>query len=197
MLKPCPARLGAGLIPALVLLLQGPSGWAQGLEGPPEPRAACGERPAIDRCLVGSWRQSSGGPQEWLPRNLPPELFTRIAGSAQEVRYNADGTFQTGMASGEIDAARDGVAMQGRGRTAASGRWSASGGRLWSCPDALEVTGRVQITTPDTSGSFATPPVPRRPSQVIYSCAGNTLRTTMPTSRGSITTTYTRVVPGR
>jgi hypothetical protein len=158
--------------------------------------SSCGASSQTDPCLVGAWRQSGGGPLEFLRRTLPPELFQRLEANPQELFFRADGTVQTGGGTGAIGASRGGVRFDGQGRYNASGRWSTSGGTLTICPDVLAVRGRVEVEAGGERGSFALPPVPSQPTVSRYSCSADRLTTTVPMGGGgTMSTTFSRVSP--
>lgn len=172
-----------------------PGPWLVADASRPGGGGSCGGSRASDRCLVGTWRQSGGGPVEHLRRTLPPEIFDRIASSAQQMVFHADGRFESGIASASIGAASRGVRYDGQGRFNSSGRWSANGDTLTFCPDVQDVRGRIEIQAGDERGTMAVPPAPARPTVSTYSCSATSLTTHVPMGRsgGTMSTTFSRV----
>ncbi len=158
-----------------------------------------GEPPVIDQCLIGEWRQSGGGPLEWVKRNVPMGNV-RMMGDAPplEMKMSADGSFVTNAMQMDLTFFRpddrdttDYDPVTGRTHTdvaATSGRWSAKNGELRACFETGEaskgtVTGSIpkhSVTTPFTFGGAE-----GADGIVSYSCSGNTFKTNYPMPRGA------------
>ncbi|MGH6951277.1 MAG: hypothetical protein ACREH4_10410, partial [Vitreimonas sp.] len=100
----------------------------------------CDVSRAIDSCVVGRWRQTSGGPLEYLrSRGVP---ITMIAQDPLVLTMRNDGTFSTNA----IRTSAQVVQQMPRGNTLPAtgsgttspvhGRWSAEGGVLQGCIDS-------------------------------------------------------------
>lgn len=148
----------------------------------------------VDACMIGTWRMTADGAEQWARENLPNYRSTGISQVGNTLTLNADGTFTTGASSvtarGELGESRATGRMSGQ----ASGRWSTSGGQLHQCFDAASAGGSVTVTTRGqtitTPTTAAIPPV----ASTAYSCAAGAFTQTIPMGgRGSVTSTYTRV----
>lgn len=144
----------------------------------------CAGSRAIDRCLVGAWRQTGGGAVEWMRRNMPPGLsIPNVNAGEQAMVLMEDGTYWTAPFSQELTIlieGRDGTTRaDGRGVAQASGRWSAEGGRLNLCADSEAFSGRA-VFTPPSGGRFTMPlaaPGPSGPMSYDYTCSAGSLET--------------------
>lgn len=156
---------------------------------------------AIDRCVVGVWRQTGGGPLEYLRRNGVP--ITMANQDQLELTMRDDGTFSTNAIRTEMQTETTdshGHRLRGSGRGATSavhGRWSAEGGALRGCVDSggsprgvttLEAEGHSRSMP--WSGSAA-----GTSGGTNYSCSDATFTTSSPTRYGDMTYTFTRVSP--
>jgi len=160
------------------------------------------EASVIDRCLVGVWRQSGGGPLEYLRRRGVP--ITAAAISPLELSMNDDGTFSTGSVGMDVEmqtADNHGHVMRGEGAgttDATRGRWSAEDGALQGCFDSggqatgntrLEAEGHVR-NSPWNGGSMA-----GVSGGTTYTCSESTFTTSSPTRYGPMTYQFSRVAP--
>jgi len=163
--------------------------------------AACGsclEVAAIDRCVVGRWRLTGGGPGEWLQRQGIP--FTRMNISEFTLILNEDGTYTTGGFNSDFRVQYPDQAGEGQAETqATNGRWGAQGGRLYGCTDAggassgtaTVESGGVRATAP-----YASPGPFGASGSSTYTCDDSTLFTSHPMERGGpMTFTFTRETP--
>jgi hypothetical protein len=57
-------------------------------------QAGCTASPAVDACLVGTWKQTGGGAAEWMRQNLKMAQVGAVASNGT-LTFNADGTFST------------------------------------------------------------------------------------------------------
>lgn len=148
----------------------------------------------IDACLVGAWAMSGGGPAEWMRAQGITATFNDQGD--RQIRLRADGVFATGSFGVTASDGNGDVLIEGEGTVAAAaGAWSAEDGRLNICTEAGGgMNGEVTVTTPETSGSFATGAPGGGSMAMAYSCAGATLTTTLP-MRGlpDMVTTYSRI----
>jgi hypothetical protein len=159
---------------------------------------ACMTQTAIDRCVVGQWRLTAGGPQEWLRRQGIP--FTRLNVSEFTIAMNEDGTFSTSAFNSDFRVEYPDMAGSGAGRTnATTGRWAAEEGRLYGCTDSGgESSGTATVESSRGSGSA---PYERgglfgTEGSTTYSCNATTFYTEQPTPRGGpMTHTFTRLTP--
>jgi hypothetical protein len=159
---------------------------------------ACLTRTTIDRCVVGSWRLTGGGPGEWLRSQGVP--FTRLNVSEFTLTMNEDGTFTTSSFNSDFRTESGDMAGSGAGATqATTGRWAAEEGRLYGCTDSGgESSGSVTVESPRGSG---TAPYSRgslfgTSGSSTYSCNATTFHTEHPMERGGpMTHTFTRLTP--
>ncbi|NEX91469.1 hypothetical protein [Caulobacter sp. 17J65-9] len=168
--------------------------------------AACAECAAIrtvDACLVGTWRQTGGGPVEWMRRHMPAGASIPSAERSGDVfTLNHDGSFTTGTfrASATILMEHADGTAEGQGRLAAQagGYWSAADGWLNLCPREQSLAGQARVTLP-AGGTRTTPIGPGRPVQSTqtYSCDETSLITWMDMPGSDpMETSYTRVASG-
>jgi|CXWL01.1.fsa_nt_gi hypothetical protein len=171
-----------------------------------ERRASCTpclSRTVIDRCLLGTWRQTGGGPMEWLRRQGIPQV-TRDNTGALVMTLNENGTFSSqnvGMDFQVTVPGRDGPttgdgygAIQGT-----SGRWSAQDGRLYACFDSGgEAAGTVAVRTPGggSSSPFAFGSNAGEQGSSSYTCSDAAFTTSSPMPRGgAMEYQFARVTP--
>jgi len=164
--------------------------------------SGCGDCAGLretDACLVGTWRMTGGGMEEALRARFPVPGLTRMELTPPDITYRADGSFSTGTASAEIDVRQPDKDIDARGRVSASGRWSAAGGRLNTCTDVQNYTGRMDIRTPDRSGTVGVPGPPPGATgtmSMTYSCSRDMLTTTMDVPGiGPVESTFARASP--
>lgn len=159
---------------------------------------ACMTRTTIDRCVVGAWRLTGGGPGEWLQRQGIP--FTRMNISEFTITMNEDGTFTTSPFNSDFRAEYGEMAGSGAGGTqGTTGRWAAEEGRLYGCTDSGgSSSGTVTV---ESSRGSRTAPYSRgglfgTEGSSTYSCSATTFHTEHPMERGGpMTHTFTRLSP--
>ncbi|MBL8537110.1 MAG: hypothetical protein JNM59_06870 [Hyphomonadaceae bacterium] len=160
--------------------------------------ASCLSQTVIDRCLVGTWRLTAGGPLEWLRRNGLP-----ISGRDDLVMtMNEDGTFTSRGFNMDHTITMPDMVGETRGQTqGTSGRWSAEAGALTACFDGGgEASGVSTVHTTRGSGSapFSMGGVGGESGSTRYTCDDTTFFTSAPTPRGGpMTHTFTRQTPRR
>lgn len=163
--------------------------------------AGCAGVEAIDRCLLGGWKQSGGGAVEWMRRNMPPGMsIPRAQQSEQLVVFNKDGTYWTAPMKGEVTLrmeSPDGVIQaDGNVEAQASGRWAAADGAFHLCADDQKFNARTRMAAPDGSSHAMplTPPPATGPVAFGYKCSGDALATVQPVPGidDPITTQYQR-----
>ncbi len=166
----------------------------------------CGGLEAIDECLVGAWRETGGGPIEWMRKVMKdsisiPEGERRNAISI----FQSDGTYMTTPVTADITSIAETShgTLRGDGNVVAqtSGRWSGEAGRLNLCQDHLRASGTVRATSSDGMDQTFQVPMPAAPDVVTmeFSCSGSSLETRLPIpgTAEPIVTQYTRIsVPG-
>ncbi|MEZ6022790.1 MAG: hypothetical protein R3C16_05115 [Hyphomonadaceae bacterium] len=165
--------------------------------------AGCLAATVIDRCVVGTWQLTAGGPIEWMQRMGVP--ITRNNTSPIVLTMNEDGTFNSegfGIDMQMTFAGRDGPTIyDARGAAQpTSGRWSAEGGRIQACFDGGGAASGVSTaTTPEitVSSPFSGPGVGGEAGSTSYTCSDTTFFTSSPTPRGAMTHTFTRQTPRR
>ncbi len=160
--------------------------------------ASAGWNPAAPRdgCLVGTWKMTAGGAEEWMRRNIHMAHVTHTSATNNFITLKSDGSFATGQVHtrAEIEAGDHGMRGTGTMDSKASGHWSASAGRLTMYPEQMTSHGKVTITGPDGRPITVNTQQVRVDSSVqSYTCARNSFTTTQPMGRGTpMTTTYTK-----
>lgn len=71
--------------------------------------AGCTTSPAVDACLVGTWKQTGGGAAEWMRQNLKMAQVGAVASNGM-LTFNADGTFSTSKLDAKAEARGQGRA---------------------------------------------------------------------------------------
>jgi hypothetical protein len=159
--------------------------------------AECVGVSGTDACLVGTWRQTGGGAEAWMQRNLPPGVpVPQIETQGDEtMSLGPDGSFSTGPRQGTAKVEFGQMQVESDITGSAKGRWSAANGKLNLCPAAADTGGEVRIIGPGGQ-QFAMPvsPESEEPVSLDYVCAGNTLETSLafPEMDDPLTTQYTR-----
>lgn len=161
--------------------------------------AGCAGVDALDACLAGAWKQTGGGPVEWMKRNMPPGMSVPGMDRGKRIIVlDRNGGFRTAPVSSDITFRMEGqgsVRIEG-GEIRTSGRWAAADGVLHLCPDDQQVEGQARVTVPG-AGAQNIPlgrPASDGPARLEYSCAGDTLETVqaVPGMGDKITTRYER-----
>lgn len=156
---------------------------------------ACAGITGSDACVVGTWREISGGAAQWMRDNLRGvRVQSEVA--RQVMTFGADGNFSTEPLDGTFSLENDG--LRGEGEVAnvqSSGRWSSADGSLHLCPLALthDIRGRL-LTRDGHSVPIPFPPGSApEPRSLAYTCEGDTLTTQVPVpGMGPIRTTFGR-----
>lgn len=151
----------------------------------------CADSEELDRCVIGTWVMSGGGPIEWMKSQGVPII--RDSPGTRVIRFGDDGVYYTQEFATHVTIQLDDDIAYGDGvAVPAAGRWSISGGRLAICQDSGGVSGTV--TTRSGSMSVAVPG-----GGVLlngYSCSASTLETSLDVGGGApMRTTYSRVSP--
>lgn len=167
----------------------------------------------IDRCVVGRWRQTGGGPIEYLrSRGIPITIANQ---TELVITMNDDGTFSTNDINTDVEMEmqmpHDTVRVTGAGRTSAvTGRWSAQDGELLGCIDSGGE--REGVTTfPESSDADRVsrrlgygPYINTHPwggnaagtgGATTYTCSETTFTTSSPTEHGPMNYIFTRETP--
>jgi len=160
--------------------------------------AACGSCLAvatIDRCMVGRWRLTGGGPGEWMQRQGIP--FTRMNISPFTLIINEDGTYATEGFNFDFRVQYPDSAGEGQAATqATNGRWGAERGRLYGCTDAGgSSSGTATVESEGIRGTapYSSPGPFGASGSTTYSCDDSTFHTSQPMERGGpMTHTFTR-----
>ncbi|MGQ0534005.1 MAG: hypothetical protein ACT4OF_15130 [Caulobacteraceae bacterium] len=163
--------------------------------------SACLTRSVVDRCVVGRWRQTGGGPLEYLrSRGVPITIANQ---TELVITLNDDGTFSTNAINTDVEMEQ----TMPRGRTlrstgigqtsAVSGRWSAEDGELLGCIDSggipegmtyFEAAGQTRMS-PWSGGVAGTG------GATTYTCSDSTFTTSSPTAHGPMNYEFTRETP--
>lgn len=157
---------------------------------------ACAGITGSDACLVGTWRETSGGAAQWMRDNLAHAVRVQADIARQRMTFDAAGNFSTEPTGGSFSL--DGGEGRGEGAVSgvqSSGRWSAANGRLHLCPTTQAYDAQARLVT---RGGQAVPiPLPPasapQPRTMTYACDADTLTTQMPVpGMGPIRTTFGR-----
>lgn len=158
-----------------------------------------GAPPVIDQCLLGTWRQTGGGPLEWVRRNvrmgdvqMPQAEVTPL-----EVTFKRDGSFQTTNGAMDMEFYRpndpsttddDPVTGKVRGEMSrVTGFWSASNGEMKACIESDDgAKGTVTASSPKHSITtpFSFEGSAGSAGGSSYSCSGTSFKTFTPMPRG-------------
>lgn len=156
----------------------------------------------IDRCAVGRWRLTAGGPMEWLRSQGVP--FVRTEQSEFRMTLNDDGTYSTDPFSFDFRAEyrhpRQPMAGEGTGDVqGTTGRWAASEGRFYGCVDSggdSDGTATVESDRGRGTASYSNAGPMGVGGASTYTCNATTLYTESPMPRGGMMThTFTRESP--
>jgi hypothetical protein len=157
-------------------------------------RADCAGGRQIDRCLVGPWQVSTDGVYRWTREHLHG-FNPSISQEGNTLALRADGTFTTGQSRVDVTGvARAGGTGTGHVEGGASGRWSATAGRLNMCFDSTHMSGSTTVVV--HGRTITVPSTPQAPpvSSRSYTCGTNTFTLTTPISgAGAVESTYTRM----
>ena len=163
------------------------------------PGGCLGAPPVIDKCLIGNWRQTGGGPLEWVKRNVPmgKVQMPQAEVTPLDLTLKPDGRFQTRNGTIDLEFHRpddagttefDPVTGKARGQYApTTGFWSAKNGTVRACFDTgYRTTGAVTESTPKHSVTtpFGFAGAAGADGDVSYTCDGNTFKTFQPMPRG-------------
>ncbi|KTE10756.1 hypothetical protein [Sphingopyxis sp. H115] len=159
-----------------------------------------GAPPVIDQCLIGNWRQTGGGPLEWVQRNVQmgKVQMPRAEVTPLDLTLKSDGSFQTKNGAMDIKFYRpddptttseDPVTARARGQMApTTGYWSAKNGEVRACFNSGDrTTGAVTGSTPKHSVTtpFGFPGAAGSDGVVSYTCDGNSFKTSQPMPKGT------------
>lgn len=146
----------------LTATLETPCGDCQGLE-------------KLDKCVVGNWVMTGGGPEEWLQQNGMGD-FAEIQASEMAMQMTASGSFATIPVDVRVQATNDDVTVTGVGNgTGSMGKWSADSGVLNICPSAGGVQAQASVDGRTYTNSFVT----SKDMSLSYTCDEETLTTTI------------------
>jgi hypothetical protein len=154
----------------------------------------CAGTHAVDRCLVGTWKMTTNGTEQWMRAHIPNYHVTRLQTSGNTITLNANGTFATGdskvTAQGVTDTGKSATStMNGQ----ASGVWSAADGKFNLCSRASKMEGTATVTGDGHSTTTAVHPAVPPVSTRAYTCSGNTFTASQPLHGDTVTSTYTKV----
>lgn len=177
-------------LPVAVLTVLSLTAW------PGPVRAECQPPLAIDKCLVGSWKQTGGGAAEWMRQNLKMAQVNAPPSNGT-LTFNGDGTFSTSKVNSKAEVTAKDATMQATGQMSAqaAGQWSAAGGTLTLCMTSANSKGTIELKGAGGEKiKMAMPQMKPANTSMTYDCAGDTLTTTQPMPKNTMmTTTYARV----
>ena len=157
----------------------------------------CAPSAAHDRCLVGNWKMTVNGAEEWMRHNLHMAHAISVQATNNTIAFKPDGTFLTGASHVTTHVASNNGHTEGSGTLSAqaSGRWATRDGALYMCTAAVNSSGTVHLQ--DSSGANTTMAMPHMTAQnshQAYHCSGDTFTTSTPMPHGSTaTSTYVRI----
>lgn len=137
------------------------------------PCGACGEVTALDRCLVGRWLMTGGGPVEWM-RAHGAGRVVRLEAGEMAIQILRSGHYVTGTVNALAEADSDGLLITGEGIGQGNGKWSAAGGVLNICQQSGGVEVNLRAGGHGMNMAFG----PADEISMQYTCAGGTLTTT-------------------
>lgn len=157
----------------------------------------CIEAPEFDRCLVGTWQFSAGGPVEWLRRQMGPDVAVSMnTAGVPSMTFHRNGSFDAAVIGIDGVVSVDEGYGTVTGSIGSGGRWSTSDGTLHICEDALRANGTVTVEVPGISESspLASMLGPGALMSLDYSCSGDLLITELrfPGIPDPMVTNYTR-----
>ena len=157
-------------------------------------KAGC-ENATLDSCLVGTWKQTGGGPEEWMREHMKT-VQVHIDTGDVTMTLNEDGTYETSKARSKTEISVEGTPVEATGNMSmqGSGKWSAADDALTFCAMSFEGDGALEVMGP--SGREMTMKLPKiapEDSVVTYTCVGDTLTTVMEMMDSKMTTIFTRV----
>ncbi len=159
-------------------------------------QAECAATPAIDTCLVGTWKQTGGGAAEWMRQNLKMAQVKAPASNGT-LTFNGDGTFSTSKVDSKAEVTAKDAAVHATGQMSAQagGKWSAAGGTLTLCMTNVSSSGTIEMKGPSGEGiKMPMPQMKPTNSTMTYTCSGDSFSTVQPMPKNTtMTTTYTRV----
>lgn len=138
-----------------------------------------------DACLVGAWRQSGGGPVEWMRSVMPGFEFPHAERTGGIMVLKSDGTYFTTPLSAGTTIVRedDGRVSKADGDVTvqASGRWSAADGKFNICQDTGSFQGRARLTIPGAGQHTMALPDPGSTGSLSldYTCSAGGFRTSL------------------
>ena len=158
------------------------------------PSSDCGGSREIDRCLVGNWEMTVDGALAYARSKLQGVKVDMKSEKGKTMSLKADGTFSTGRVEATVTAEKDNTKMASSSVAQASGRWSATTGKLNYCATALQ---HQSTTTMMIGGKKVIIPVKPAggPSVATYSytCAGDKLVQVMMIGKDSMTSEFRRI----
>jgi len=146
----------------------------------------------VDSCLVGTWTWTGGGPLEYMrSMGMPDEFAIDVSEVSMQMLRN--GTYIMANPVSTTASHVDDIGRQwdGAGQMVnMSGEWAAAEGVLYTCPLSGRISSEVTI---DGASAMNMMQGPGGNMQVPYTCAGNTLSTTIDIpGMPPMETTYTR-----
>ena len=154
----------------------------------------CAGTSAVDRCLIGTWKMTTNGTEQWMRAHIRNYHVTSVQTTDNTITLKADGTFTTGnskvVARGVTASGASGT---GTMNAQASGVWSAADGKFNICARASTMEGTTTVT--GNGHSTTTPVHPHVPpvSTRTYSCSGDTFTVSQPLHGDTVVSTYTKV----
>jgi hypothetical protein len=171
------------LILAMALAEFAPIGAAQ---------AGCTASPAVDACLVGTWKQTGEGPPSGCART---SRWLKSAPSRAMAR--SPSTFSTSKVDAKAEVGAKDAPVQPTGQMSgqASGQWSAAGGTLTLCMTDVSSKGMIELKGPNGEGvKMAMPQMKPTDASMSYTCNGEALSTVQPMPKNTtMTTTYAKL----
>jgi len=156
----------------------------------------------VDACVVGRWRQTDGGPLEYLRRNGVPITYANQ--TELVITMSDDGTFSTNAIATDVGMEAPlphGRVMHGVGvgeTSAVRGRWSAEDGELLGCIDSGGVADGVTVVSVGDvahAAPWSGAGMGGTGGATTYTCSDTTFTTSAPTRHGPMNYIFTRETP--
>ena len=154
--------------------------------------AECAGSSATDKCLVGDWLMTEGGPMAWMKKQASQagaaieftEFTQKPVDPDGAMHFKADGTYsvdpiRTRMVGKGGEAGGPTMTMEVNNVASSSGRWSVSGGTLNLCADTQTFDGSTKISMAGMTQELPTRNPGTQDVAFQYSCQGARFETRM------------------
>lgn len=154
----------------------------------------CAGTHEIDRCLVGTWKMTTNGMEQWMHTHIRKFSVTSVQTTDNTITLKADGSFATGNAKVTTRGVGDnGMSGTGTMNGRASGAWSAAAGKFNLCARAGSMNGTATVTGRGHSTTIPLHPTVPPVSSRTYACASSTFTISQPLHGDTVVSTYTKL----